>query len=208
MSEAFSNSNPSAYSSPTVQPAGTGVASTPMKEQVPAGQTNVPIGEVSNTSANGDTLQTHFDSETQPISPTYARKYLSGLNNQSPSTYYPDADADVCFGTSLNNPKILKGGYKEDARQLGFKPLGISGYGFLGQFKTNAYYAELRATAEALSTENSIVKPTKNGFIRYLLDENGNIMPSMGIEVDKNGIEIPFTDNFPDLVPSLHVLSR
>lgn len=211
MSESFSNTNSSAYTTPAIQPAvgNTPVSSTTVAQPTQAA-TTVDMTNTEATPKSEETKPSHLDiGEGYSIPTSYIntnKPYF--YSNQPPSTYYDNAGADVCIGASLNNPERLKGGDKERARQLGFKPLGISGYGFLGQFKTNAYYAELRATAEALSTENSIVKPTKNGFIRYLLDENGNIMPSMGIEVDKNGIEIPFTDKFPDLVPSLHVLSR
>lgn len=166
MSEAFSNSNSSAYTTPVV-PAGTGTPQVAINNKAPAEQTTVPVGEggnsVANTTIEKNITQTHFDSETQPISSAYAHKYLSGLNKQPTFTYDENANVNYSLTNSLNDSQKLKNSFLDDFRTQAEnrKAYTESQQLFASQDNQNYTYGRLFFQGNWINTRTPI-------------DENGN----------------------------------
>ena len=117
MSESFSNTNSSAYTTPAIQPAGTSTTQVAANNQAPAEQTTVPVGE-NNIAAvetsedkktnTAKTTGINFDTDNKTISSYYAQKYLSGLKYGKNFTYDPNSDVNYSLTNSVENPVALK----------------------------------------------------------------------------------------------------
>lgn len=116
MSESFSNTNSSAYSTPAIQPAGTNASQVVVNNQTPAGQTTVPVGEESKAetpkkTSTVTTTGTEFDTNNKTVSSYYVQKYLAGLKYVKNFTYDPNSDVNYSLTNSVENPVALKNAF-------------------------------------------------------------------------------------------------